>query len=149
MFLPTEICANKLVPHSELMIFIRYEDNEYCFMWHTQGNTIFHSTHAIFNKGLFPKYTNSHAKEHKLYNELLDKTCPEIESLVSNFSKKDRPAPVPISHISIPPTHSPSPPLSYKSTFPLLTSESQKPIVEIGETNNVDSDVEMQLPSPQ
>ena len=32
MLLPTEICANKLAPHSELMIFIGYEDNGYCFM---------------------------------------------------------------------------------------------------------------------
>jgi len=85
MFLPTEICANKLVPHSELMIFIGYENNGYHFKQYTQGNTIFHSTHIIFNERLFPKYTNSHTKEYKLYNELLDKTSSETKSLAPNL----------------------------------------------------------------
>jgi len=124
-------------------------------MWHTQGNTIFHSTHTIFDKGLFPKCTNFHAKEHKLYDELLDKISPEIESLAPNSSERDRPAPVLIPHIPIPsiqnnpPTCSPLSPLSYKSTFPSPTLESKKPMVEIEETNNVDSDIEIQPPSPQ
>ena len=52
MFLPTGIHANKLVPYSELMIFIRCEDNRYCFMQYIQENTIFHSIHAIFDDGL-------------------------------------------------------------------------------------------------
>ena len=66
-----------------------------------------------------------------------------------NSSEKDGPALVPILHIPISSTHSPSPSLSYKSTFFPPTSEPKKPIVEIGERNNVDSDIEMQLPSPQ
>ena len=33
MFLPNKVHANKLVPHSELMIFIRYEDNSYYFIY--------------------------------------------------------------------------------------------------------------------
>ena len=55
------------------MIFIEYENNGYCFMYHTQENIIFHSIYSIFDEGLFSKCTNSHAKEHKLYNELLKK----------------------------------------------------------------------------
>ena len=137
------------------MIFIRYENNGYCFMCHTQGNIIFCSTHVIFNEGLFPKYTNSHVKEYKLYNELLDKTSLETESLVPNSSRKDGPASVSILHTLIPliqnnpPTHFPSPSLSYKSILPPLTPGPKKPTVEIEETNVINSDVEMQPPSPQ
>ena len=124
-------------------------------MHHIQENTIFYSTHAIFDEGLFPKCTNSHAKECKLYDELFDKISLEIESLVSNSSEKNRPTLVPILHKPIspiqnnPPTHSSLPSLSYKSISPPLTPGSKKPIVEIEETNNVDSDVEIQLPSSQ
>ena len=38
VFLLIKICANKLTPHSELIIFIRYKNNGYHFMCHTQGN---------------------------------------------------------------------------------------------------------------
>ena len=58
MFLPTEIYTKKLVSYSKLIIFIAYEDNGYYFMWHTQGNIIFHSIHVIFDKKLFSKCTN-------------------------------------------------------------------------------------------
>jgi len=74
---------------------------------------------------------------------------------VPNSSEKDGPAPVPIPHIPISPiqnnfpTHSPSPFLSYKSISLPSTPEPKKPIVEIEETNDVDSDIEMQSPSPQ
>ena len=155
MFLPIEVCTNKLIPYSELMIFIEYEDNGYCFIYHIQGNIIFCSIHAIFNKRLFPKYTNFYTKEHKLYDELLDKTSPETELLVSNSSRKDGPALVPISHTLIPliqnnlSTYSPLPSLFYKSTSFPPTPGPKKPIVEIKETNDVDSDVEMQPLSPQ
>ena len=124
-------------------------------MQYTQGNTIFHSTHVIFDKRLFPKYTNSHTKEHKLYDELLDKTSLETKSLAPNSSKKDGPALVPIPHTPIPsiqnnlPTCSPLPSLSYKSISSLPTPELKKPIVEIEETNDVNSDVEIQPFSPQ
>ena len=126
VFLPIEIHPNKLTPYSELMIFIRYEDNGYHFICHTQGNSIFCSTYTIFDEGLFPKYTNSHVKECKLYNKLLDKTSLETELLVPKSSGKDGPALVPILHTSIPPiqnnppTHSPSP---YKSISPPPTPE--------------------------
>jgi len=122
---------------------------------YTQGNIIFHSTYAIFDEGLFPKYTNSHAKGHKLYNEVLNKTSLETELLVSDSSRKDEPAPVPIPHISISPiqnntsTYSLSPSPFYKSTSFPSTSGSRKPIVEIEETNDIDSDIEMQLSSSQ
>ena len=49
MFLPSEVCTNKLVLYSELMIFIGYENNSYCFMYYIQ------------------------AKQCKLYNKLLKK----------------------------------------------------------------------------
>jgi len=54
------------MPNSELIIFIEYEDNGYCFMYYTQGNIISHSTHAIFGEETFSKYTSSHPKEYKL-----------------------------------------------------------------------------------
>ena len=155
MFLSIKIHANKIISYSELMIFIRYENSEYCFMHHIQGNTIFHSTHAIFDEKLFFKCTNFHAKEYKLYNELLNKTSPETELLASNSSGKDGPAPIPISHILIlpiqnnSPTCSPLSSLTYKSIFLPLTPGPVKLIVEIEETNDVDFDIEVQPPSPQ
>ena len=88
VFLPIEIHANKFALYSELMIFIRYEDNGHFFMCHTQGNTIFCSIHAIFDEKLSSKCTNSHTKEHKLYEKLLDKTSLETESSVSDSSRK-------------------------------------------------------------
>jgi len=139
MFFSSEVHTNKLAPHSELMIFIGYEDNEYHFMYHTQENIIFCSTHAIFDERLFSKYTNFHIKEHKLYNKLLDKISPETELSVPDSSRKDEPAPVPTPHISIPPiqnnllTCSFLPSLSYKSISPLSTPRLKKPTVEIEE----------------
>jgi len=116
VFLPIEIHANKLTSHSELMIFIRYEDNRYCFIHHTQGNIIFCSIHVIFDEELVSKYTKSHAKEHKLYNELLNKTSLETKLLVPNSSGKDGPAPVSIPSIqNNSSTCSSSHSLSYKS----------------------------------
>ena len=53
VFLLIEVCTNKLPPHSELIILIGYEDNEYHFLCYIQGNIIFCSIHAIFNKRLF------------------------------------------------------------------------------------------------
>ena len=137
VFLPSEVHANKLTLHSELMIFIGYKNNGYHFMHHTQENIIFHFTYAIFDKELFPKYTDSHMKEYKLYDKLLNKLSPEIEPSVPDTSGKDGPAPVPISHILIPfiqknpPTCSPSLSLSYKSLSPLLTPGSKKPTVRL------------------
>ena len=154
MFFSIEIHANKLASYSELIIFIGYKDNGYCFMYYTQGNIIFCSIYAIFDKRPFPKHTNFHAKECKLYDELLDKTSLETELLISNSSEKDRSVLVPILHTLIPPiqnnplTCSPLPFLSYKSISLLLTPGPKKPIIEIEETNNVNSDVEMQPPSP-
>jgi len=72
---------------------------------------IFHSTQAIFDEEFFPKYTNSHPKEYKLYNKLLNKISLETESSVLGLSGKDGPALVHIPHIHIPliqnnsPTH--------------------------------------------
>ena len=143
MFLSIEICTNKLIPHSKLIIFIGYKDDEYYFICHIQGNIIFCSTHVIFDEEIFSKCTNSHAKEHKLYDKLLDKTSPETESLVPNSSGNDGPTLVPILHTLIPPTHFSSPFLSSKSISPPSTPEPKKPIINIEETNNIDSDVKM------
>ena len=99
----------------------------------------FCSTYTIFDKELFPKCTDSYTKEYKLYNKLLNKISPEIELLVPGPSRKNRPTPIPILHISIPsiqnnpPTHFLSPSLSYKFSFLLLTPRSRKLIVEIKE----------------
>ena len=155
VFLPSEVYANKLVLYSELMIFIGYKDNIYCFICHIQGNIIFHSTHAIFNERLFSKYTDFHAKECKLYNKLLDKISLEIELLVSDSFRKDRPTLVSIPHTSIPSIqNNPSAcsfslSLSYKFISLLSTLRFKNLIVEIEENDNVDSNVEMQLPSLQ
>ena len=96
MFLFKEFCANKLVLHSELIIFIGYKNNSYCFICYTQGNIIFHSIYAIFDEELSPKYTDSHTKKHKLYNKLLDKLSLEIELSVFDPFGNDELAPLPI-----------------------------------------------------
>ena len=136
---------------SKLMIFIRYENNGYCFI---QENIIFHFTYAIFDEGLFYRCTDSYAKECKLYDKLLDKISPETKLSVSDPSGKNRPILVSILHTSIPSiqnnslTYSFSLLLSYKSIFPLPILGSKKPIVEIEENDNVNSDVEIQLLNP-
>ena len=81
MFLPNKVHINKLAPHSELIIFIGYKNNSYYFVYHIQGNIIFYSLYAIFDKKPFSKYTNSCAKEHKLYDKLLDKINPKCYNL--------------------------------------------------------------------
>ena len=87
IFLPSKVHTNKLVLHFELIIFIRYKDNGYCFIYHTQGNIILCSIHAIFDEKLFSQYTNSHAKEYKLYDKLLDKISLEIKLSVPGPSE--------------------------------------------------------------
>ena len=95
-------------------------------------------------------FLNALTPMHKLYDELLGKTSSEIELLTSDPSGKNRSALVPILHKSIPSIEN-NPPtfLSYKSISLPSTLRSKKPIVEIEEINNIDFDVEMQLPSPQ
>ena len=56
VYLPNEVRINKLIPCSKLMIFIRYENNGYIFIYHTQRNVIFCSIQAIFDEGHFPRY---------------------------------------------------------------------------------------------
>jgi len=85
----------------------------------------------------------------------LDKISLQTESLVSNPSGKAGSALVPTPHTSISPiqnnssTCSSSPSLFYKSISPLPTPKFKKSTVDIEEDDNVNSDVEMQLPSPQ
>ena len=120
-------------------------------MHHTQENIIFYSTYTIFDKELLPKCIDSHTKEYKLYDKLLDKISLETELSVSESSEKDGLSPVPILHTLIPPiqnnspTCSSSPFLSYKSLSSLPTPRSKKPIIEIEDNDNVDSDVKIQL----
>jgi len=126
------------------MIFIGYENNSYCFIHYIQENIIFHSTHAISNENLFPKYTDSFTKEYKLYDKLLNKINSETELLALGPSSKNKPALVSILHFqNNPSTHFLSPSLSYKSLSLLPTSGSKKSIVEMKEINNVNSDVEI------
>jgi len=73
IFLSNKVHTNKLASHTELMIFIRYENNGYCFMHHIQENVISHFTHIIFNEEFFSKCINSYTKEYKLYEKLFDK----------------------------------------------------------------------------
>ena len=132
------------------MIFIKYKNNIYYFIHYTQEN-IFCSIHVIFDKDLFSKYTDFYIIKCKLYNKLLllDKISLEIKLLVLDPFEKDRSAPVPIPHTLISPiqnnlpTYFSLPSLSYKSTsFPSI-SESKKPIVEIENDNDIDSDIEI------
>ena len=103
MYLPNEVHTNKLTLHSELMIFIGYEDNGYRFIHHTQENAIFHSTQAIFDEGHFPRCPSSHPREQIPPGKL----TPEIESSAPRLSGVDEPAPIPFlsqtsfGHISI------------------------------------------------
>ena len=70
VYLPNEVCTNKLTLHSELMIFIGYEDNGYRFIRHTQNNIIFCSIQAIFDKRNFPKCPSSYPRERRPPSEL-------------------------------------------------------------------------------
>ena len=96
-------------------------------MYYTQGNVIFHFIHAIFDERLFSKYTNSYAKEYKLYNKLLDKTSLKTELSLPILSGKNGSALISISYTPIPstpnnpPTYSPSLFLSYRSISSLPT----------------------------
>ena len=127
MFLSSKVHTNKLALHSELIIFIGYKNNGYCFIQYIQGNIIFHSTHAIFDKKFFSKCTDSYAKECKLYDKLLDKISLEIKLSVPGSSVKYRSALVSISHILILPIQN-NPCtyflllfLSYKSLFSFIS----------------------------
>ena len=124
MYLPNEVCANKLTLRSELIIFIGYEDNGYKFIYYTQENVIFHFTQAIFDEGYFPRCPSSHSREQIPS----DRLTPEIESLALGPSGIDEPTPTPFPPTSVYPrpftppispnllTHSesssPSPPLT-------------------------------------
>ena len=115
---------------------------------------IFYSTHAIFDKEIFSKCTDSYTKEHKLYNKLLDKISLEIELLIPSLLEKDEPTLVFIPHILISsiqsnsPTCSPLPFFFYKSLFFSFTLGSKKPIIKIEENDDVDSNIKIWSLSP-
>jgi len=151
VYLPNKVHTNKLTLHSELMIFIGYKDNGYRFICHTQGNVIFCSTQAIFDKGHFPRCPLSYPREQTPPGRL----TLEIESLAPGSSSIDEPAPTPFplrpAHPRpftppIPPnlpTHSESPSPSSPLTPPKQSS------VKIEEVKDVeDKDVKMHSPSP-
>ena len=85
----------------------------------------------------FLKCTNSHIKEYKLYNKLLNKISLEIELLVPGPSRKDKLTPVftlcmPISLIqNISFTCSPLFSFSYKFSVFSFTLRSKRLIIEI------------------
>jgi len=135
---------------SELMIFIGYEDNGYRFIHYTQGNVIFHSTQAIFDKGHFPRCPLSYSREQMPPGRLTS----EIESSAPGPSGVNEPAPTPFPPTPVHPrpftlpissnlpTHSESP-----SPSPLLTPPKWS-LVKIKEVEDVeDKDVEMHFPS--
>jgi len=150
VYLPNEVYANKLIPCSELMIFIGYEDNGYRFICHTQGNVIFHSTQAIFDKGHFFQYPSSYSREQMPPGKLI----PEIESLAPGPFGIDEPVPTPFPPTSVHPrpftppippnlpTHSESLSPSFLLTLPKRSS------VKVEEIKDVkDEEVEMHFPS--
>ena len=55
----------------------------------------------LTRNSFFSKYTNSYAKECKLYNKLLDKISLETKLLAPGPFGKDKSAPVPILYILI------------------------------------------------
>ena len=72
---------------------------------------VFCFTHAIFYEELFSKCTDSHVKEYKLYNKLLDKISIEIKLSVLGSLEKDRLTLVSILYILI---------LPFKTIFLLI-----------------------------
>ena len=149
MYLPNEVCANKLTPGSELMIFIGYEDNGYRFIRHTQENVIFCSTQAIFDKGHFPRCPSSHPREQTSPGRL----TPEIESSAPGPSGVDEPAltSFPLTPVHSRPSTPPIPPNfpthseSPSPSPPLIPSKQS--LVKIEEVEDVeDEDVEMLSP---
>ena len=114
---------------------------------------VLYCIYAIFHEEFFSKYNDSYVKECKLYNKLLNKISSETKLLVSGPSRKNRPTSILILHISIPsiqnnPPYFPSSFLSYKFLSLLPFQVPKKPIVEIKEADNVNSDIEMQSLSP-
>jgi len=151
VYLPNKVCANKLTPCSELMIFIGYENNSYRFIHHIQGNIIFRFTKAIFDEGHFSRCSSSYSREQIPPGRLI----PEIESSAPEPFGIDEPTPIPFPLIPAHPrpftppispnllTHSESPSLS-----PLLTLPKQSPVKIEEVEDDEDEDVEMHSPSP-
>jgi len=138
-----------LVLYSKLIIFIRYDNNSYCFIYYTQENLIFYSIHAIFDQEFFSKCTDSHIEKCKLYDRLLNKISLETELLVLRSSSKNRLTLLYILLTSIPSiqnnssTHSCPLSLFYKSLSPSSLLVPKNSIVKVKEINNIDSDIEM------
>jgi len=151
VYLPNEVCANKLTLHSELMRFIGYENNSYRFICYIQRNVIFRFTQAIFDEGHFPRCLSSHSREQMPSGRL----TLETESSVPEPFGIDKPAPTSFPPTSVYPrpstppispnlpTHSESP-----SSFPLLIPSKQSS-VKIKDIEDIeDEDVEIHSPSP-
>ena len=70
VFLPEDVWANKLMPKSELMIFLGYPDGVkgYLFM-RIHNNTLFTGATALFNETLFPKCPLSKSRGFTLVGE--------------------------------------------------------------------------------
>jgi hypothetical protein len=65
VFLPEEVCHNKLNPKSELMTFIGYPQGVkgYLFM-RSPNNVLFTAVQALFDKTLYPKCPDMHCLEY-------------------------------------------------------------------------------------
>jgi len=151
VYLPNEVYTNKLTLYSELMIFIRYENNSYRFICHMQGNVIFRSTQAIFDKGYFSKCPSFYPRKQMPPGRL----TPKIESSVPRPFGVDEPAPILFPPTPVYPRPSTSPissnlPTHSESLFPspLLTLLKWS-LVKIEEVeDDEDEDVEMYSLSP-
>jgi len=133
------------------MIFIGYENNSYRFIRHIQGNVIFCSTQAIFDKGHFSRCPSSHSREQIPPGRL----TPEIELLVPEPFGVNEPAPTPF-----PPTPAhprpftpPIPPnlpthLESPSSSPPLTPPKRSSVKIKEVEDDEDEDVEMHSLSP-
>jgi len=133
------------------MIFIGYKDNGYRFIYHTQGNVIFHSTQAIFDKGHFPRCPSSDSREQTPPGRL----TPEIESLAPEpFGINEPPlTPFPPTPAHPRPFTPPIPPnlpthSESSSPSPLLTPPKRSSVKIKEVEDDEDEDVKMHFPSP-
>jgi len=127
------------------------DNNSYRFICHIQGNVIFCSTQAIFDKGHFPKCPSSYSREQTPPGRLI----PEVESSASGPFSVDESAPTPFPPTPVHPRPS-TPPISpnlithseSSSPSPSLTPP-KRSSVKIEDVEDVkDKDVEMHSPSP-
>jgi hypothetical protein len=116
VFLPDEICKNKLSAHSELMVFLGFDGPNYKFM-RLPNNMLFVSLQAIFNETHFPKCPTS--KPSSNIRKRIDENVPRSPSPRDENNDEDLMIPShdhhhngapPAAQQQQPPCHSPPPP---------------------------------------